>query len=282
MAVMGLHVFQLTLLVLASASAYALVLSPNAVSTASDDLKGKTLRVVTVSNTPIYTGFYNDLLNALGTELKFNSTVEVLDAYGSKDCDGQWNGMVGALVNRTADIAIADLTITPARHEAIDFTIPYLETGYSILAKKDDVVGMTSVVDIANQDRIKMTSIRGGSFLNCLRKSDVPALQVIYQKMMAANATDSDYFVTSNTEGMQRVRNGGVAMFMPQLAVRHVRNSYCNLTQLGGLLNEMSYGIGLQKDSPYTELFSQTIMKLEDEGKINQLLDKNFVPWCDL
>jgi len=44
--------------------------------------------------------------------------------------------MIGELIRGEADIAVADLTITSKREEAVDFTHPFMNTGISILFKK--------------------------------------------------------------------------------------------------------------------------------------------------
>lgn len=40
------------------------------------------------------------------------------------------------MINKVADIAVVDLTITLKRAEAVDFTLPFMNTGISILFKK--------------------------------------------------------------------------------------------------------------------------------------------------
>ena len=44
--------------------------------------------------------------------------------------------MIGELIRGEADLAVADLTITSKREEAVDFTHPFMNTGISILFKK--------------------------------------------------------------------------------------------------------------------------------------------------
>lgn len=68
---------------------------------------------------------------------RYNFT-EVKDkAYGSQnETTGHWNGMVGEVIRGEADLAIADLTITSKREKAVDFTLPFMNTGISILFRK--------------------------------------------------------------------------------------------------------------------------------------------------
>lgn len=58
--------------------------------------------------------------------------------YGAEDSKAPfgWNGMVGELIRKEADIALAPLTITSARERVIDFTKPFMETGISIMIKR--------------------------------------------------------------------------------------------------------------------------------------------------
>ncbi|KHJ84571.1 hypothetical protein OESDEN_15713 [Oesophagostomum dentatum] len=46
--------------------------------------------------------------------------------------------MLGYLLNETADIAVAPLTITQERERAVDFSKPFMTTGISIMIKKPE------------------------------------------------------------------------------------------------------------------------------------------------
>jgi hypothetical protein len=58
--------------------------------------------------------------------------------YGAENQEvkGGWDGMVGELVRREADVAIASLTITSERERVIDFSKPFMSLGISIMIKK--------------------------------------------------------------------------------------------------------------------------------------------------
>ncbi|EYC30247.1 hypothetical protein Y032_0005g2539 [Ancylostoma ceylanicum] len=58
--------------------------------------------------------------------------------YGARQPDGSWDGMLGYLLNETADIAVAPLTITQERERAVDFSKPFMTTGISIMIKKPE------------------------------------------------------------------------------------------------------------------------------------------------
>uniref|UniRef100_A0A1I8J562 PBPe domain-containing protein n=1 Tax=Macrostomum lignano TaxID=282301 RepID=A0A1I8J562_9PLAT len=48
----------------------------------------------------------------------------------------KWNGMIGELLQDTADVAFAPLTINTERSKVVDFTEPFLTFGISIMIKK--------------------------------------------------------------------------------------------------------------------------------------------------
>ncbi|CAF3297806.1 unnamed protein product [Rotaria sp. Silwood2] len=56
--------------------------------------------------------------------------------YGSEIEKGVWNGIIGTLINREADLSIAPLTITGAREKVVDFSKSFIDFGISIIIRK--------------------------------------------------------------------------------------------------------------------------------------------------
>ncbi|GIY69086.1 glutamate receptor ionotropic, kainate 2 [Caerostris extrusa] len=119
---------------------------------AKDLLKNTTLKVTTKINDPYlmkrqpeneftgndrYEGYCKDLLEKLAEKFGFHFIITPVkdDKHGSL-VEGTWNGMIGELLRREADIAVADLSITFDREKAVDFTMPFMNLGISILFKK--------------------------------------------------------------------------------------------------------------------------------------------------
>ncbi|XP_016424008.1 glutamate receptor ionotropic, kainate 5 isoform X2 [Sinocyclocheilus rhinocerous] len=116
----------------------------------SETLANKTLIVTTILEDPYvmrkanyqdfqgndqYEGFCVDMLRELADILKFSFRIKLVDdgLYGAPESNGSWTGMVGELINRKADLAVAGFTITSEREKVIDFSKPFMNLGISIL-----------------------------------------------------------------------------------------------------------------------------------------------------
>ncbi|CAK8683546.1 unnamed protein product [Clavelina lepadiformis] len=122
------------------------------------ELKNRTLTITTIIEEPYvtlkknwkqfegndrYEGFCIDLLQAINsiTPIKYRIKIVSDGQYGSKnETKGIWNGMIGELKYQKADMAVAPLTITSEREEAVKFTKPFMSLGISIMIKKPSMV----------------------------------------------------------------------------------------------------------------------------------------------
>ncbi|KAM4827927.1 glutamate receptor ionotropic, kainate 4 isoform 1-T1 [Thomomys bottae] len=119
-------------------------------SNISDSLFNTTLVVTTILENPYlmlkgnhqemegndrYEGFCMDMLKELAEILRFNYKIRLVGdgLYGVPEANGTWTGMVGELISRKADLAVAGLTITAEREKVIDFSKPFMTLGISIL-----------------------------------------------------------------------------------------------------------------------------------------------------
>lgn len=86
-----------------------------------------------------YEGYAIDLIDELSRLVGFDYQFKEVDdgKYGKYDEEKkEWNGMIREVMSGKADLAIADLSITSIREDAVDFTLPFMSTGISILFKK--------------------------------------------------------------------------------------------------------------------------------------------------
>ncbi len=85
-----------------------------------------------------FEGFCIDLLDHIAELVGFNYVLELVpdNNYGAQNVTtGEWNGLVRALLEDEADLAMGAMTINYAREQIIDFTKPFMNLGISILLK---------------------------------------------------------------------------------------------------------------------------------------------------
>lgn len=56
-----------------------------------------------------------------------------------------------------------------------------------------------------------------------------------------------EVLVEDNEEGLKRALNGTYAFFMESASIEYHTERHCNLTKVGDLLDDKSYGIGIKK-----------------------------------
>ncbi|KAJ3607962.1 hypothetical protein NHX12_025013 [Muraenolepis orangiensis] len=96
-----------------------------------------TVKVVTLLEDP-FVMVAENILDTLAKILGFKYEIyQVADSkYGSQLLNGSWNGMIGELINKRADLAVSVVTITPERENVVDFSKRYLDYSVAILIRK--------------------------------------------------------------------------------------------------------------------------------------------------
>ncbi|CAG0882501.1 unnamed protein product [Cyprideis torosa] len=333
-----------------------------------------------------YEGFCIDIIDEIAQILKFNYTLrEVADGkWGKTNEKGEWDGMIKELMDMKADMAIADLSISYEREEAVDFTMPFMNLGISILVHKPTkkahnlfsflsplsvdvwiymataylgvsvmlfilarispnewenphpcvqdpdelenkltlsnslwhvwaslmqqgcdiapkavstrmVAGMwwfftlimissytanlaafltvermespiESAEDLAKQTKIKYGTMATGSTYSFFRDSNIPTFERMWTFMESQRPT---VFCKNNQEGVDRVlkEKGDYAFLMESASIEYYVERYCDLMQVGGLLDNKGYGVALPPDSPYTSSISSAILQLGEDGR---------------
>ena len=97
-----------------------------------------------------------------------------------------------------ADLALADLTITSKREKVVDFTVPYMQTGITILfspAKGLRHRTFKTVEDLVKQDDVTFACVKGGSTERFFQNSKNPEYRQVWEKMVKF-----DLMTTNNNE----------------------------------------------------------------------------------
>ncbi|XP_043641530.1 glutamate receptor ionotropic, kainate 2 [Drosophila teissieri] len=84
-----------------------------------------------------YEGYAVDLIIKLSELLEFDYEFMLVDGNGKYNPETkQWDGIIRKLIDHHAQIGICDLTITQMRRSVVDFTVPFMQLGISILHYK--------------------------------------------------------------------------------------------------------------------------------------------------
>ncbi|XP_065310426.2 glutamate receptor 3-like isoform X2 [Dermacentor albipictus] len=87
-------------------------------------------------------GYCKDLIAKLMRAMGRHYSIRLVkdNKYGSRDKSAQsgWNGMIGEILRKEADIAVAPLTITAERSRAVYFSEPFMKSGLAVLARRHE------------------------------------------------------------------------------------------------------------------------------------------------
>jgi len=246
-------------------------------------LRGAHVKVTTVTNRPFimpnhlgsgerFEGFLVDMLKELSTMLGFTFTIHENpdETYGSY-VGGEWKGMIAEVLGGAADIALADMTITPKREEAVDFTHPFLYTGLGVLGYKG--AAPRSLQQLADDDSVKVGAFCCGSTAAGLRTSIDPLFQRIWAKMQE---DPENVMTNSNDEGVDKVlaNRGGYVYIMESGSLDYQVARNCRLTQVGKTFWPRGYGLALPPGSPYREELNKGILRMQEQGTMEMLVKK--------
>lgn len=120
---------------------------------------------------------------------------------------------------------------------------------------------ISSAEDLANLNgKIKYGAKRDGSTISFFREGDYPT----YQKMWQFMSSHPEYLTSSNIQGVERVKTENYAFLMESTSIEYTKERECDVTQVGGLLDDKGYGIAMRK-SKYG-------------GKVQEAVGTNFEP----
>ncbi|CAH0586967.1 unnamed protein product [Chrysodeixis includens] len=143
----------------------------------------------------------------------------------------------------------------------------------AFLTVESKFYAIKSVNDLANNPYgITYGAKKGGATFSFFKESD----NLLYQKMYQYMEDHPEYQTATNDEGLQRVKsdNENYAFLMESTSIEYMVERNCDVAQVGGLLDSKGYGIAMKKNSPYRQPMSESILQLQEEGKLTRMKDK--------
>lgn len=84
---------------------------------------------------------------------------------------------------------------------------------------------------------------KGGATFNFFKDSDNP----IYQSMYRYMSDHPEHMTTSNDQGLEWAEKNNYAFLMESSSIEYIAERHCEVTQIGGLLDDKGYGIAMRK-----------------------------------
>ncbi|XP_077990845.1 glutamate receptor ionotropic, kainate 2-like [Glandiceps talaboti] len=138
--------------------------------------------------------------------------------------------------------------------------------------------GINSIDDLAAQAEIIYGTVASSQPQSFFEQSDSDPYRRMWSMMQLE---ESETMVRDSSYGINKVRKGGYAFIWDSAVLEYAASKPpCNIRTVGPVFAKIGYGIGLQYDSPYTEGFTLEILRLRQEGKIEQLNKKYFTGEC--
>ncbi|KAI2801581.1 hypothetical protein BLOT_009395 [Blomia tropicalis] len=125
---------------------------------------------------------------------------------------------------------------------------------------------------LAAQTKIRYGCLANGSTHKFFMNSNIET----YKSLARFMNKNPQWLTKSNREGKQLVekQDGKYAFFMESATIEYITERDCNLTQIGGLLDNKGYGIATKKGSKFRGPLSEAILKLQETGVLQQLKDR--------
>lgn len=110
-----------------------------------------------------------------------------------------------------------------------------IEVNLSPINTAEDLAGMNG--------KIMYGAKRGGSTISFFGNSDYG----VYKEMGDYMSKHPEMLTSSNFEGVERVKNQNYAFLMESTSIEYTVERECDVSQVGGMLDEKGYGIAMRK-----------------------------------
>ncbi|KAG5316711.1 GRIK2 protein, partial [Acromyrmex insinuator] len=134
-----------------------------------------------------------------------------------------------------------------------------------------------NVEELVKKKTIKYGAKRKGATLNFFgnfvnfKESNISTYIDMYKYMME---NENDVLVTENEDGLHKVKTDDYAFLMESASIEYMTERNCDVTQVGGLLDEKGYGIAMKKNSIYLHNINSAVLMLSERGIIQQIKTK--------
>lgn len=203
--------------------------------------------------------FMNDQHKIDGFEIDLMTAITQQAGIELEMVNVEWAGLFGGLLTRKYDAAISSITTLEERQQKMDFSVPYLKSGLSIVVRKE-------TEDIATLDDIQKNKRVVGAQLGTTAYfylQDHPGIQhegyQLYGHAVQDLLKGELDAVLGESTGTLYYKKNDAAVFE-------------KIKMVGEILTEENYGIAVRKeDAALLEALNQSLKKLLADGTVTAL-----------
>lgn len=90
---------------------------------------------------------------------------------------------------------------------------------------------------------VKFGAKKGGATFNFFKESENPTYQSMYRYM----SEHPEFMTSSNDQGLEWAKTDNYAFLMESSSIEYLAERNCEITQIGGLLDDKGYGIAMRQ-----------------------------------
>ncbi|KAG4072066.1 hypothetical protein HA402_015565 [Bradysia odoriphaga] len=184
---------------------------------------------------------------------------------------------IGALLQQGSEIAPKAPSTRAVAALWWFFTLIMVSSYTANLAAFLTVQSLTSLIKSAedlkqcgNKDfecPVQFGAKRGGSTYNFFKEAE----HETYRNMFTYMSNHPELLSTDNDEGLLWAKTKNYAFLMESSSIEYLVERNCDVTQVGGLLDDKGYGIAMKKGSPYRNALSEGVLRLQEQGILTNL-----------
>ncbi|MBN1277951.1 MAG: transporter substrate-binding domain-containing protein [Deltaproteobacteria bacterium] len=172
-----------------------------------------------------------------------------------------WQGMLGAVIGKQADVAFSAISITDKRKEVMDFSKPYMDNTWNLVSLKDRNI---LINDLGDLKKYSIGYPRGMAYSDFIKEKLEP--QGIYK------LSDVKMYPTYN-EVLADLRNGNLDLAFLDGSVASVYRKKMNIQDSYVFTGFDMFGFAFPKGSQLREDFDRYLTQIGPE-KLQAIVDK--------
>lgn len=243
------------------AAVMMVAVAPPALADQLDDIrKAGVLRVAVFDSNPPFGGLDAKTRKLVGYDIDFAQAIARKLGVRLELTPTNPANRIPLLQSRKVDLLVADVTITPERAQAVDFSHPYFVTGQKFLTAASAPAGLDAFA------RAPIAAVKGTTGEQNVRQRFPAARVVAYDDLPAA--------FTALRAGRVKAVTQDESILVGVLAAAPDRRRYKILPQA---ISREEIGIAVRKGEPrLLNLVNQSLLELEAKGEAARIYDRWF------